>query len=240
MLEIVICDSEKAFAIQMQEMLREFYDTRQQPTSIRIFRDGHSLMQALDLEESMDLVFLNTRLRDMSGFIVADLLRLSPDKKNCRLVFMSDEGEEVFHSFFYQPVWFIRKNCLKEDLPRALNRLWALDHRDRSIRVHEGRKLRCIRVDKLMYIASDGHYLWMQCTDGRYRIRGSMKEFEESLREFYFVHPTKSFLINCAFVDSIADKVVMRNGDEIPCSKGKKAEAVRMRERYINEVEHCL
>lgn len=240
MLEIVICDPDKKFAGQLKDKLTTFYESHQHPANIRIFQDGHSIMQALDLDTAMDLVFLNTRLRDMSGFVVAELLGLSPDKKNCRLIFMSDEGEEVFQAFFYQPVWFLRKKQLKQDLERALNRLWALEHKDRSIQVHEGRALRCIRVDKIMYIASDGHYLWVQCVDNRYRIRGSMRHYEELLKDYYFVHPTKSYLVNCAYMESIASKVIMRDGTVISCSKGKKAEALLMRERYIREIEHCL
>ena len=88
MLEIVICDSEATFSGLLAEKIKDFYDRHDHAATIRLFSDGHSFMRAMDEEEPIDMLFLNTKLSDMSGFVVADLVRLSPVKRNCQLIFL--------------------------------------------------------------------------------------------------------------------------------------------------------
>ncbi|MCI7323194.1 MAG: DNA-binding response regulator [Lachnospiraceae bacterium] len=240
MLEIVICDSDSGFTDMLETKLKDFYACRDYGVSVRNFSDGQSAMRALGEAGPLDLLFLNTKLADMSGFVVADMVQLSPGKKDCRLIFMSSSQEDVFETFFYQPVWFIRKQFVDEELEKALNRLWALDHRKRSILIHEGRSTRYVRIEDIQYFESEGHYLCVKTEKESYRIRGSMIRYEELLRGYYFVHPSKRYLVNCAHVASASDKILMKDGSEINCSKGKKAEVKRVLERYLEEVQHCL
>lgn len=239
MLEIVICSSDRAFTGMFEVKLKDFYACRDCIVSVWKFPDGQSFMHTLDDDHPMDLLFLNTKLADMSGFVVADLVRLSATKKDCKLIFVGSR-EDVFQSFFYQPLWYIREQYWEEDLEKALNRLWVIDHRERSLLIHEGRSTCCVRIERIQLIVSDGHYLCLQCEDRSYRIRGSMVHYEELLQDYYFAHPSKSCMVNCAYVEAVSDKILMKDGSRINYSKGKKAEVKRMVERYMKEIEHCL
>ena len=74
MWEIVICESDENFAALLTEKVKAFYNAREFEIATRIYPDGQSFIDALDqLEQSMDLIFLNTRLSDMSGFAAASL-----------------------------------------------------------------------------------------------------------------------------------------------------------------------
>lgn len=240
MLEIVICDSDDTFTELLMAKLKNFYDDRDCGTEIRVFSDEHGFMDALEDERPMDLLFLNTKLGAVSGFTMADLLRLSPKKKQCELIFISEDGKDVFETFFYRPAWCLRKQFWDEELDKALKQMWKLDHRERSILVREGRSVCYVHVDNILYLASDGHYVCIQCLDQSYRVRDSMAHFEKILDGQYFVHPSQKYLINCAHIERVSDKVVMKDGRGIDCSRGKKSEVRRIFNRYMKEMEHCL
>lgn len=238
-LEIVICDTDKDFSGVLSEMLKTFYESRGCRTEIRLFSDGNIFADTLIDGEPIDILFLNTKLGNISGFAVAELVRLS-EKKQCKIIFLCENGEDVFQTFFYQPTWCVRKQFLGEELEKALKQMWKFDHRERSMLVHEGRSVCYVRIDKILYLVSDGHYVCIKCFEQNYRVRSSMSYFEKILENNYFVHPSKKYLINCAHVESLSDKVVMKDGSVIECSRGKKSEVKRILERYMNEMEHCL
>lgn len=238
MWDIAICESDENFVALLTEKLKEFYSGREFEITIHVYSNGQSFIDALN--QPQDLIFLNTQLSDMSGFVVAELLLLSRKQKNPVLIFMSDQEKGVFRSFFYQPFWYIRKDMLEDELNTALKRLWILDHRERSVHIRQKRSDKYIRVEDIIYIETQGHNLVFHCKDGDYRFRSRMAVYEERLKDYYFVHPAKSFLINCAHVDMFTNTVRMKDGSIIPCSKARCAEAKRMRQRYIDEVERCL
>lgn len=241
MWDVVICDSDEFFVHFLRKRIEEFYEERDFEVKVRSYSNGHRFMDALEKEdEPMDLIFLNTKLSDMSGFVVAELIRLADERKRGVLIFLGEDGTDVFQSFLYQPFWYIKKNEWFKELDKALQQLWKIDLRERSLRVRNNRVSSYVRVAEIVFIESDGHYLRFHCVDGDYRFRSSMKYYEERLMCYYFVHPSKSYLINCAYVDRFEDKVIMKDGSMIPCSKSKKAEAQKMRERYVHEIKGCL
>lgn len=241
MWNVVICDSDEFFTFSLKKKVEEFYHEREFEVNVRIYPDGNSLLEALKgREKSVDLIFLNTRLSDISGFAVTELMMLTEESGQKILIFMGDHDEDVFRSFFYQPFWYMRKKELNNELEETLQRLWMTDHRDRSLKVHYKGKSKYVRVEDIVYMESDGHYVIFHCMGQDYRFRSRMKEYEEKLQDHYFVRPAKSFLINCAWVDEIGDNVIMKDGSRIPCSKSRKANAQKMWERYVDEIAHCL
>lgn len=239
MLEIVICDTDEGFSHELRTALENFYGSRDCATEISSFSDENLFVDTLSDCKPIDMLFLSTKLGNISGYAVAELVRLS-EKKQCKIIFVCENMEDVFQTFFYQPTWCVRKQFLDEELEKALEQMWKFDHSGRSILVHEGRSVCYVRVDKIIYLVSDGHYVFIKCAGQNYRVRSSMTYFEKILEDHYFVHPSKKYLINCAQIESVSDKVVLKDGSVIDCTRGKKSEVRRVLDRYMKEMEHCL
>ena len=102
MWEVMICDSDKNFVSKLKAYEQDFYSERGLETNIQGYTDGTALLDAV-AGQKVDLLFLNTRLSDMHGFVLAGKIRSQSDKKDTPLVFLSDHDEDVFDSFMYRP-----------------------------------------------------------------------------------------------------------------------------------------
>jgi DNA-binding LytR/AlgR family response regulator len=239
MWEIVICDSDEVFVERVEETVTSFYAKREMEIHIQVYPDGYTIIPAIN--EPMDVIFLSTRLSDVSGFCIAALLRTRRLKRDSKIVFLGEEDGDVFESFTYQPFSFIRKCRWESEAEDVLSHLWACDHRERSVQVMYQRKRKQVRVSSIMYIEAYGHSLTVWCTKGEsYRFHGRMAEYEERLKGYYFVHSAKSYLVNCAYVHGIKDTVQLKNGFEIPCSKSCSTKTRQMWYRYMQEMARAL
>ncbi len=240
MWEVVICDSDKSFATELEDHVRDFYQDRKLETNVQIYTEGAAFRRDLD-ERKMDLIFLNTRLSDVHGYEIAREIRNHEEKKEASLIFLSDHDEDVFEAFSYQPVAYMRKMHSEQELEKILCRLWGMKHAGRSITVRHQRTHKLLRIQDIMYLESQGHYISVHCVDGEsYRFRGRMAEYEEMLQGCFFVHSAKSYLINCAYIESVGENVKLNNGITVPCSKSRKSEVRKVCEFYLKDVSSML
>ena len=236
MWEVMICDSDKNFVSKLNAYVQDFYSERGLETNIQGYTDGTALLDAV-AGQKVDLLFLNTRLSDMHGFVLAGKIRSQSDKKDTSLVFLSDHDEDVFDSFMYRPFGYMRKTQTKNDLDRIMHRLWNVKHADRSITVRHQRTQKLLRIPDIMYMESQGHYLSIHCADGEvYRFRGRMAEYEELLQGSFFVHSAKSYLVNCVFIAEVKEQVRLTDNTMLPCSKTRKNEVKKMCDVYLKDL----
>lgn len=239
MWNIAICDVDTAFAAKLEEKLQAFYQRHDFEISIKIYTDPEFFISNVD--EPMDLIFINTRLGSLSGYALAELFRGRPKKQDSFLIFVGSNDEDVFEAFLYQPFSYLRMSTWEIDLQKSLGCLWEYDHRNRSIWVRKNRKRKLIRVSDIIYMESQGHYVNVHCVgDVDFHFRERMSHYEELLKGYYFVHSTKSFLVNCAHIKDIEEKVLLSDGRVAPCSKSRKLETEAMWERYMKEVLYTL
>jgi len=239
MWEIVICDADAGFAKMLEEKLYAFYQSRDFEARVTICLNGQEFVKAMD--QPVDLVFMNTRLPDMTGYIPLEVIRLRPEKEKVIIILLSEHDEDVFDAFTFQPFAYIRKKFFEQEFERGMKRLWATDHRMRSIRIRFRQKERLVRVSDIMYMESQGHYVDIYCINGlKYRFRSSIGYLLKLLEGNYFAQPSKSYLVNCAYVKEIRKKVILSDDTEIPCSKSRKSQTEKMWQRYIQEITHCM
>ena len=135
----------------------------------------------------------------------------------------------------------MRKMRSEQELEKLLCRLWAIKHAGRSITVRHQRSYKLIRIQDIMYLESQGHYLSIHCADGEnYRFRGRMAVYEEMLQGCFFVHSAKSYLINCAYIEQIGEEVKLKEEISVPCSKARRSDVRKMRDLYLQDVACML
>jgi DNA-binding LytR/AlgR family response regulator len=236
MWEIVICDADEAFVETLKEKLEAFYGNRGFAIHLTVYRDAFSFIEGID-NQPMDLIFMSTQMPKLDGYLLSEVIRSRPGKRDSILVFLGDQDKDVFGAFAYQPFDYIRKQYWEEMLPVTLKRLWRMDHRKRGVEICYQRKRRWLRVTDIICIEGQGHYLTFHCVKGEtYRFRGRMADYEQLLCGYYFVHSAKSFYINCAHIKEIRSMVLMKDGTKIPCSKSCGAQTKRMWHRYMREM----
>lgn len=240
MWKIAICDSDETFAAELAKGIEAFYKKRNFEAEISIYHQGAALLESMDPPK--DVVFLNTRLGDAPGFGIAAFLRINQAIEHPLIVFVSDHREDMQAAFEYRPVDFINKPEWEKELERAMDRLWVWEHRARGIELGTKRKNVAVRVSEIVYFKSDGHYMSAHFANGDddYQFRGNLADYAERLKDQYFAQPSKSYLVNCAYVDKIADQIVLKNGETLPYPKTRKRDMEEMLKRYAHEMLRML
>lgn len=240
MWKIAICDSDALFAEELAKEIVAFYQKRNFEVEISIYQEGSKLLDSMDSPK--DVVFLNTRLKDAPGFGVAAFLRINQVIEHPLIVFLSDYKDDMQAAFEYHPVDFINKSAWKKELERAADRLWVWEHRARSVQIGTKRQNTIVRVSDIVYFESEGHFLTVHFANGDddYNFRGNLSEYTMRLKDQYFAQPNKSCLVNCAYVDKLEDKVVMKDGTRLKYSKSRKQHMEEMMYRYAREMLRLL
>jgi DNA-binding LytR/AlgR family response regulator len=234
MWEIAICESDPEFVELMEQTLKAFYRAHKKEIRIRRYADGCSLIDSVD--ETMDLIFLSTGLLDVDGYSIAELICSRYSKKGSYIVFTGREEFGIETAFLFQPFGFVMKERWQKDAGAVLNRLWRHDHRKRSLEMGKRRKRTPVRLSEIMYIEIRKKTLLFCCTHGEsYRFTAQIRDYEMLEDGYYFVHSTKSFLVNCAYVKGIRGMVYLKDGTILPCSVSCSKKTRRMWKDYMRD-----
>lgn len=234
MWNVIVCDEDDSFAERVGTKLFEFYDPRGFDILVRLYSNGTSLLHQFD--RPLHLIVMNTRYR---GKLVCSLARqIHSIHPKAHIIFYSENDNDVFETVKYHPYAFIRKSRWEEELICSLNNLWENEHRGRYVHVRQNRKNIALLVDEIMYLESDGHYVDFHCPDHVvYRTREKLPYYHKLLEPFYFMQPSKGYLVNCMYIHSCANPITLTNGERISCAKSRYRATMEYFERYLREMK---
>lgn len=224
MIRIAVCDDCVTALEYICQQLEANFKLYPLPFTISSFSCGRALLNA-NVNEPFDILFLDIRMPAMDGFdIASEVRRYSP---NAYIIFVTSNHELVYKSFDYQPFYFVckdRRKKLGEDIAHVVASL-AEQVKRYSVKTLElpYNKIESIVICNIIYIENDGHYLIYYVQTGsarvpgssptvKYRVRGSMSEVCEEMREYGFFRIHRRFLVNSEHVKRIEqppDSVLM-------------------------------
>ena len=220
MIKIIVCDDELSYADYLTKKIREIFTRLQTNIEITIFTESSKMLQSLDLNTS--LFFLDIKMPEISGMeLASEILKKAPSAK---LIFVSSFENAVFESFRYQPLRFIRKEKLTEELPEAIEAFLSISRTESaSIALHTATGDPHILLSELIYVESKAHYLNFHCLHTVHRVRGKLSDYQEILQPHGFIHPGKSFLVNCRYITRFSlSGIEIQGGIRISVSRDKK------------------
>lgn len=234
MWNIVVCDQNESFAEQVGRKLFEFYDSRDFDVNIRVYPGLSPVI--LQSETPLHLIVLNTRYDGQSVCKLAQ--QIHDFQPRAHIFFLSENDEDIFEAVKYHPYAFIRKQAWETELKDALNNLWEAEHKGRYVHLRQNRRNIALLIDEIMYIESYGHYVIFHCLGNiTYRTREKLPFYLEKLKDFYFMQPSKGYLVNCAFINICKNTIVLTNGDMIGCAKSRYHDSVQYYEKYLREMK---
>lgn len=119
MLQIAICDDNRADGQMMKALLSESLQIMGEPGCCHIFQNGKALEYEVEDGQDFDLLFLDIELGDEDGFLLAK--RLQSSLPASLLIFVSSYEKYVYDSFKLQPFRFLPKRCLTQMLSETLS-----------------------------------------------------------------------------------------------------------------------
>lgn len=220
MLEIVICDDEKALRHDLRKILSQELDLYGEDYLIKEFDCGENLLKSLDAN-GFDILFLDIEMKELDG--VATATELRKQNVTAEIIFVTSHPDFVFQGYEVQALHYILKPYQKEKilsvLHTALARLgkekekyYLIEQRGGSIR---------LPLSTVKYFCSDKRFVTAVTTNQKHAFYGQLSELEYELPE-YFIRIHNRYLVNLNYIQSIQGNLAICGSDELPVSRASK------------------
>lgn len=235
-LTAVIIDDEEKSRQTLRQMLTLFTE------NIQIIGEAHNVKSGAELLSliSPDIVFLDIHMPDGNGF---DLLKKLKTRK-FQIIFTTAYDRYAIKAFKFNALDYLLKPIDATELKMAVNKaakisksnVKSVDNllnnlsqktEEQKIVLSTSEGMHIIRVKNIIRCQADDYYTNFYLNDGRrIMISKTLKDNEELLKDYDFIRPHRSHLINLAYVKKYVKSdggyIVLSEGTKIPVSRRKK------------------
>ena len=214
MVKIALVDDDAFILDRIQELIEDTADTDlhidKYSDSLEFYNSEH--------KAEYDVVFLDIDMPNMSGFDLADTLKLL--KKSMTIIFISNLEHLVYESLQFKPFRFVRKSFLKDDVTSAIRAYLVERSRDEdTFLIKNGGVSMQIRTTDIIYFESLGHSIFIKTSDeNRIQLTRernnsiSILSLSEQFRNKGFMRVHKSFLVNYRYIYIVKhSEVILKN-----------------------------
>ncbi|MCK8494228.1 MULTISPECIES: LytR/AlgR family response regulator transcription factor [Spirosoma] len=177
-------------------------------------------------EHSVDLIWLDVEMPDLTGF---DLLEKLPSIP--LVVLTTSKTEYAFDAFQYQVTDYIKKPITMPRFNLAVEKVLEVYHRSKLASATERQEIyvksegRYIRIpfDAIAYVENIGDYVKIHTDKQTHIVYTTMKYLEEKLgSQFLRVH--RSYIVHLDRIVDIEENTLVINNKVIPISRANKPE----------------
>ncbi|MES2732262.1 MAG: LytTR family DNA-binding domain-containing protein [Bacteroidota bacterium] len=189
-------------------------------------------LEALDYliagEQSIDILFLDVEMPEMSGL---QLLKALPTKPATILItsdrnFASDAFDLEVVDFIVKPVEYVRFTRAVDKVIETLSSM-RKNASDQDIFMKVDNKMVKIVLDDILYIEALSDYIIVVTDKHKHIVYSTMKSIEEKLASESLLRVHRSYIINLKKVEAIEDNSVIIKGSYVPISKSYQEDFFR-------------
>lgn len=239
MYKVAICDDEEVMLDYIYNKIICLLEERNQEYEIYTYNSGEAILEAIFSEEIyFDVIFLDIEMEKISGLEVANEITSKIDKIN--IVFVTNRDDLVFDAINYSPFSFIRKIKLNGELESVINRLIQKSKKEHEFfEIEIDKKKLKIKLLDIIYIESQGHYIFIRCIDRDYKIRGKIFDYELNLGDSGFIRIHIAYLVNVRHICFVKyDGVSLDNDMVLPISRKKFEDTKNKHLEYVRKCVH--
>lgn len=193
---------------------------------IHFYSDGRKMLEDIHKNEyKFDVFILDMEMKEFFGFDMAkQIKRLDIDSD---IAFVSSHDEDVFESFDYNPIQFIRRHCLDIDMQKLINKICkdTLKKQENRLVIKSEDGVVLLNRDDILYCEMESRKINIYTTDNtskRISKRISLTELLTKLGKEFFVKVHSGCIVNARHVNEYSyNNVIMDNGKIIEMSRGE-------------------
>lgn len=218
LIEIAVCDDDIDFFKEIDTIFKQ-QNPFGEKYNLSFFKSGTALLQCDKIH--FDLIFLDILMPKLDGISTAKFLR--EQDSTAVLVFLTAVSIPSTETFKVAPFRYLIKPLSKENLLVDLPEIFEeVTRRYQVLLLKCGEKLCEVKISTILYLVINHKSVDVVTDDRCYTTKETMRELEQKLSPFGFVHSHKSYLINLNRVSVLQRFVVtMENGEELPISQPK-------------------
>lgn len=217
MVRFAVCDDEQKMLDSISEKLRIYYPNE---CEIKTYVNGAGLLSDLR-QDCFDALFLDIGMPGLNGMDIAKKIR--ENDRRVKIIFISNQNELAYKGYIYDAFRFVRKSNLEQELceaAKSLNETFSLQNEHFIFKTAAGETIRAVKDIK--YFEANGHSIDMVCNDGTIQICGTLREYDERMRDYGFIRIHKSYLVNFRYIRFIErNSVFLKCGKKLPLSRNR-------------------
>lgn len=215
MLKIAICEDNKEFASNLQNIITKKFDENEIEFNIDVFNSGERLIyEIFKKNKEYDVIFFDIDLTGVSGIDAAKQIR--KEYKDTLFIFITQLDNEVYEVLDLNIFHFIRKNHFEEEIDKVLNLL--IKNMDKFIKRYSFTTIneeKFIKLSEIIYFEIINRHVYIQIRNEKlettYR---TMKDLPLDLEEVPFFRINKGQYVNLNHINNFTEnKITLSNGD---------------------------
>ena len=183
------------------------------------FPSAESFLFAYSEDKDFDILLLDIEMGAINGVELAKTVRAENDA--VQMVFITGFPDFIAEGYEVSALHYLMKPVDRDKLFSVLDRAAAnLEKAERRLRVTFERRTDYVPFSKILYLEAQKQYVRIVTEGEEHRMKASLAETAAQLDEFFFPCQ-RSFIVNLRHVARILpDRVVLKNGAEVPISRG--------------------
>lgn len=209
MLKVAICEDNKEFASNLQNIITKKFDENEIEFNIDVFNSGERLIYETFKENNeYDVIFFDIDLTGVSGIDTAKQIR--KEYKDTLFIFITQLDNEVYEVLDLNIFHFIRKNHFEEEIDKVLNLL--IKNLDVFIKRYcfttfNGEKY--IRLSEILYLEIINRHVYIQTrSDKMETTYRTMKDLPLDLEDAPFFRINKGQFVNLNHINDFTENKI--------------------------------
>lgn len=229
-MKIAVCDDDRLLTGEIDGQLQKIREKTGISFETDIFFDGETLWEAIEKNDSYDIVYLDIEMKNMDGITVARKIR--DRDPYAILIFVSSYDSYYEQLFEVEPLRFLHKPIDPEKFEEyfrvAYKKLTSLEDR---LHFEFNKRLYQIPYRDIVYMESRRRVIHLFGKNGEeYRFYKKMKDLLEEISHTgnMFIRVHCSYVVNYYYIKSLSStEVELLTGEKLPVSGEYKNEALK-------------
>lgn len=220
-MNIAICDDEPVFVDYFSKIVNEYFEENGLSCSIFKFYDAKNLVsECCSLDNKIDVAVLDIEMPNYNGIDAAkDIRKFNNDMTLMFLSSNNSHGDSACDLKIYK---YIYKIAGKEKIYAAFDALIAEQkYNELCYEIHNDGKILNVLVKDIIYVQVRDHYAYFHLTDRILCERNSIKDIVNNSKFERFIRILRNTIVNFGYIDTIKDKVILKNGEKLNYSDRK-------------------
>ncbi len=233
MYNLGICDDAKGTCAELEKIILDYAQKRNQKINVDVWYSGESLCEDLKKNEQYDLLFLDIELDKMDGVRVGEFIRNELEDYKLMIVYISSKTNYAMQLFQNQPFDFLIKPIEEEKIEALLDRAFRIRKKgDLCFDFKYGGKLFKVPYENIIHFSSMDKKIQLLTRLKTFYFYGKLKELQMVLpKNFIFIH--QSYIINQDYIcECTYETVKMMNGELLTISKRYRSEVRKSIKEY--------
>jgi len=218
MINIAICDDERAEIIYLATLVHKWAATRGVGVCLSDYASAENFLFVYNDDKPADILLLDIQMGGMDGVSLARTIRAV--NREIQIIFITGYMEYIADGYDVEALHYLIKPVNDEKLNVVLDRaMEKLARNERALFIsHAGENAR-IPLYEIRYLEVFHNYVTIH-TDTKYTIKKTLGELEKELDDNFF-RTGRSYIVNLRYVrKTTKTEVFLSNNAVIPLSRG--------------------